>query len=62
MSEPMSVDLNVSLDLDTDFDVDTFSGFLPCTYDGKPAGFATHSSMRVTSYVFAHLPAARALL
>lgn len=26
-------------DLDADFDVDTFSGFLPCTYDGKPGGF-----------------------
>lgn len=26
-------------DLDTDFDVDTHSGFLPCTYDGKPGGF-----------------------
>lgn len=26
-------------DLDADFDVDTFSGFLPCAYDGKPGGF-----------------------
>lgn len=27
------------MDLDTDFDVRTFSGFLPCKYDGKDAGF-----------------------
>jgi hypothetical protein len=27
------------VDLDADFDVDTFSGFLPCAYDGKPGGF-----------------------
>jgi hypothetical protein len=26
-------------DLDADFEVDTFSGFLPCAYDGKPGGF-----------------------
>lgn len=26
-------------DLDIDFDPETFSGFLPCQYKGKPAGF-----------------------
>jgi hypothetical protein len=26
-------------DLHADFDVETFSGFLPCKYDGKPGGF-----------------------
>jgi hypothetical protein len=26
-------------DLDADFDVDTSSGFVPCTYEGKPGGF-----------------------
>jgi hypothetical protein len=27
------------LELDTDFDVRTFSGYLPCRYGGKEAGF-----------------------
>lgn len=26
-------------ELDADFDVDTFSGFLPCSFDGAEAGF-----------------------
>ena len=30
--------------LDDDFDVDTFSGFLPCTYDGKEAGFEYYAT------------------
>ncbi len=32
-------DVGFSADLDADFNVDTFSGFLPCAYEGKPAGF-----------------------
>jgi hypothetical protein len=32
-------DAGFDAQLDSDFDVDTFTGFLPCTYKGEPAGF-----------------------
>ena len=28
-----------AMDMDSDFEVESFSGYLPCTYEGKPAGF-----------------------
>jgi hypothetical protein len=31
-------------ELDADFDVDEHTGFLPCTYDGKPGGFEYYAS------------------
>ena len=33
------VDAGFPAELDAEFDVDTFSGFLPCRYDGVEAGF-----------------------
>jgi hypothetical protein len=33
------VDTGFLAELDSDFDVDTFTGFLPCRYDGADAGF-----------------------
>ena len=33
------VEAGFPAELDSDFDVDTFSGFLPCAYDGAEAGF-----------------------
>jgi len=33
------VDAGFPAELDAEFDVDTFSGFLPCRYDGVDAGF-----------------------
>jgi len=33
------VDAGFPAELDVEFDVDTFSGFLPCRYDGGEAGF-----------------------
>ena len=32
-------DAGFDAQLDSDFDVDSFTGFLPCTYKGEPAGF-----------------------
>jgi len=33
-----------SVEIDTDFDVDEFSGFLPCTVEGREAGFEYYAS------------------
>jgi len=36
-------DHGFKMQLDPDFDIDEFSGFLPCAYDGKDAGFEYYS-------------------
>src|SRR5581483_7919171 len=33
-----------AVDLTPAFDVDQFSGFLPCTYEGRPSGFEYYST------------------
>lgn len=35
-----------AMDLDPDFDPTTFSGFLPCTHAGQPAGFEYYVESR----------------
>ncbi len=34
------------MELDADFEVETFSGFLPCRYEGKSAGFEYYFATR----------------